>query len=339
MLKKIFLFAKQAVTPTTLLFSAVFLVLGIFIGIQLAPPALPIMSEYRHLGRVSLINPLLDHTNNQAPSPAYQAITNETERLIAQLISADSVQAVSMYYQDLETGEWFGVNDEERYVPASLMKVSLLVAYLKFSETEPQVLNETIVNDGRYTSQANVPPAQRLALNREYTIAELLERMIADSNNEAQFLLSDYLEQRIPQNIRERLVYESTLLIPASYERGEGFDLTVRDYASIFRILYNATYLNESLSEQALALLSKSSYDSGIVNGLPPDIITANKFGFKNDAEIAETMQFHDCGIIYAEPSPYILCIMTKTNDPVRAQMAVSEISKLVYERIIASRD
>lgn len=216
------------------------------------------------------------------------------------------------------------------------MKVTLLLAYLKLSEVRPALLQETIVNEGQYTDLANVPPAQRLAVNKTYTVQELLFNMIVHSNNEAQHLLSDYLDARVTPETRSRLVYETMTLIPASYEISDQYNLTVVDYAGIFRILYNATYLSESLSEQALALLAESSFDSGIVNGLPENVITANKFGFKENKQSPDSMQFHDCGIVYAEPTPYILCVMTKTDDPLKAQKIVSEISNQVYNLVLS---
>lgn len=288
----------------------------------------------RHMGRTTFTNPLIDQTGINESQRSYAPLKKQLEKEIAGFLDRASVYQLSVYFQDLETNKWLGINETERYAPASLMKVTLLVAYLKLTESNPNFLEEIVLNDGSYIEEANVPPSQRLAINREYTISELLYQMIVHSNNEAQSLLSDHLDKRVTPETRARLVEETMALIPASYELGDFYELTAVDYAGIFRILYNATYLSESLSERALALLAESSFDSGIVNGLPKDIVTANKFGFKNDSNYVDKMQFHDCGIIYAEPNPYILCIMTKTNDPAAAQEAVSSISKTVYQAV-----
>jgi hypothetical protein len=102
-------------------------------------------------------------------------------------------------------------------------------------------------------------------------------------------------------------------------------------------VLYNATYLSEERSEQALRLLSRSSYDSGIVSGLPEGTLTANKFGFNENARYADGTQLHDCGIVYVDPEPYILCIMTKTPDVPTAQAAIAAISEQVYQTLRGS--
>jgi hypothetical protein len=81
-------------------------------------------------------------------------------------------------------------------------------------------------------------------------------------------------------------------------------------------------------------LLSQSSYDSGLVSGLPDDITTANKFGFNENAKYDDGTQLHDCGIVYSDPDPYILCIMTKTPAVPVAQRIISDTSKQVYEAL-----
>lgn len=291
-------------------------------------------SATRHMGRTTFTNPLIDLAGTNESTRGFDELRKKLEVKIDEFLERKSVYALSVYYQDLETGKWFGINETETYAPASLMKVTLLVAFYKLAESSPALLEGTIVNDGSYTEQSNVPPSQRLALGKEYTVNDLLRHMIVNSNNEAQYLLSDHLEKRVTPETNLRLIKETMTLIPASYELGDVYELTPIDYAGIFRILYNATYLSESMSEKALSLLSESSFDSGIVNGLPENITTANKFGFKNDSDYVDQMQFHDCGIIYAEPSPYILCVMTKTDDPVAAQEAVSEISTEIYSSL-----
>ncbi|MCA9370267.1 serine hydrolase, partial [Candidatus Woesebacteria bacterium] len=126
-------------------------------------------------------------------------------------------------------------------------------------------------------------------------------------DNVSRGILSDYLETRVTPETHNRLAEESMTLIPANYEQGDEYEITPIDYASVFRILYNATYLSEAMSERALALLAESSYDSGIVNGVPEGTVTANKFGIDDTEQAQQRLQLHDCGVVYDEPNPYII--------------------------------
>jgi beta-lactamase class A len=43
---------------------------------------------------------------------------------------------VSVFYRDLNNKQWFGVNENDRFAPGSLLKLPLAIAYFKSSEIE-----------------------------------------------------------------------------------------------------------------------------------------------------------------------------------------------------------
>jgi len=112
--------------------------------------------------------------------------------------------------------------------------------------------------------------------------------------------------------------------------------MNVVDYAAFFEILYNATYLNKEMSEKALAILTKSTFNYGLVGGVPIGVEVAHKFG---ERIFEEYKQLHDCGIIYKENNPYLLCIMTR-GDMMEGDnfndlaMVIKKISEQVYNTI-----
>ncbi len=112
--------------------------------------------------------------------------------------------------------------------------------------------------------------------------------------------------------------------------------ITVRGYASLFRILFNASYLNVENSEKVLSWLSETEYRSGLVAGVPADVKVAHKFGerlYANDIK-----ELHDCGIIYFPENPYLLCVMTRGSDFAALEALISEISRILYEEINSRR-
>ena len=121
------------------------------------------------------------------------------------------------------------------------------------------------------------------------------------------------------------------LKVPAD-EAEENF-ITVKDYAALFRILYNASYLSREMSEKALKLLSEVVYEDGLVAVLPEGIKVAHKFG-ERAYEESGVKQFHDCGIIYYPGKPYLLCVMTRGDDFNALQGIVRQVSQTVYQTI-----
>ena len=90
------------------------------------------------------------------------------------------------------------------------------------------------------------------------------------------------------------------------------------------------------MSEILLGLLTETSYKNGLVAGLPEgEIKIAHKFG---ERKIGKLIQLHDCGIIYYQENPYLLCIMTRGNDFYKQQIGIEMISRFIYSEIDKER-
>lgn len=118
------------------------------------------------------------------------------------------------------------------------------------------------------------------------------------------------------------------------------FDQTieVKQYSSIFLQLYNSSFFDtKESSEQALELLSQSTFDKGLVAGVPKGTVVAHKFGERSDFTDG-IRQLHDCGIVYFPGSPYLLCVMTRGRDMNMLAQTISSISKMVYQEVESRR-
>jgi beta-lactamase class A len=112
--------------------------------------------------------------------------------------------------------------------------------------------------------------------------------------------------------------------------------VSVHGYSGLFRILYNASYLNRNMSEKALQLLSLQDFPQGIVAGVPKGTVVAAKFGEKARGVDEKYHQLHEFGIVYHPKHAYILGIMTRGNDFEALSGVIRQISKLVYTEIDA---
>lgn len=286
--------------------------------------------EWR-LGSSSLTNPLLEcDLGEQALSGTKIDFTSDLRHFIDDLKEEMDIEDISVYYRDLNNGPVFGINQEESFAPASLLKIPLLIAYLRWAEDDQSVLEERILFESPVDVgyQQEFAPALPLVPGTTYTARELLEQMIKYSDNQALMLLFN----KIPQQYQEELY---TLLgVDISLITDPMGRLTVKQYSIFFRILFNASFLSRKNSEYALQLLSDTSFVDGLRASVPESITIAHKFGERKTR--MDLQQFHDCGIVYYPGHPYLLCVMTRGKDATTLIDAIRETSGFVYKEIDA---
>jgi len=263
-------------------------------------------------------------------------ILKASELKIKQAIQSEVIEknpnvSISLYYRDLRNGPWFGINEENTYSPASLLKVPLMIAYYKYSEHNPVIFEKEIAFDKaspEFFQQVN--PKDHIEFGKTYTVSQLMEFMIKYSDNEA----TNLLFQNISQKDLALVFGDLGISMPDIYNINN--TMSVKDYATFFRILYNASYLNKDTSEQALNLLSAVEFKNGLVAGVPKDIPISHKFGeresLSSDKQIIR--QLHDCGIVYHSKRPYLICVMTKGNNFENLSSIIAKISKIIYEQV-----
>lgn len=248
------------------------------------------------------------------------------DKKIGEIKKKGDASFVALYFRDLNNGPWLGINEREPFFPASLLKVPLMLSYYKLAETDPDIFNREVQIQGAltYGEGQYFRPAETLDSSRLYTVNELIERTVTQSDNDAALLLYSALPGDPFQQLYRDLKIEFPVNDPES-------SITVRDYATFFRVLFNASYLRSDLSNQALETLTKSRFTQGLPAQLPKEISVAHKFGERQANGI---QQLHDCGIVYYPNHPYLLCIMTRGTDPDRQTSAIADISKAVFDDI-----
>lgn len=324
---------------------AAFYTLGIFSGGSLAYLGLinqPMGAQHYHrpiraagLEKYSFINPLLGYeTPNSAEETSYKALTERIEKSIEEYKSGSLPGArVSVYFRDSSVGRWVGINEDERYTPASLLKVAIMIAYFKSAEKNPDLLQEEI----EYTPEIHsligtVPhdPGTKLIVGTKYTIDRLIREMITESDNGATYTLLT----RVDQGHLDELYREAELPNPAN--QGRDFTISVKDYSLMLRLMYNSTYLSRDMSEKALALLHETTFKEGLVAGVSKDVRVAHKYGSAVITEPSGNVRFelHDCGYVYYPERTYLLCVMTSGDNKEEMTKVIQRISETVYQDI-----
>lgn len=285
----------------------------------------------RHEGQTGHINPLLacDVAADVLSDSEIVPFKSKVDNYLASRIDRRSATRVSVYFRELNDGHWFSIGDVEKYTPASMRKVPLLIAMLKQAEQDSGLLDRQVPFDlsADYNASQNIKPSKTLVPGKMYSIRELLYRMIVYSDNNAFTLLTKYVDPG-----QFDMVYNKLHLLNPRAVSDDDF-LSVQTYASFFRVLYNASYLSREASDWALDLLSKAEFRTGLVAGVPPVIEVAHKFGEKSDAA-SGTVQLHDCGIVYYPRHPYLLCIMSQGPNFEYLDDVIAEISRITFSAI-----
>jgi beta-lactamase class A len=281
-------------------------------------------------GGYEFINPLLECENfNPIRGGALTTLEGNLRTYIEQILKNSKAQHVSVYFRDLNNGPWVGINEDEKYSPASLLKVPVAIAAMKRAEVDSYFLQKTVAFENALSTNAmpNMNDTIYIKKGKSYKVAELVEYMVAGSDNEAMMLVLKNTGEGLTGKVMADLGIKKT----DSDDKNDF--VSVREYSSMFRLLFNATYLSKEKSNQLLGMMSKSKYADGLVAGVPATIKVAHKFG-ERAFDNSTTRQLHDCGIVYFPGSPYLLCVMTRGDDFNELKTVISDISGIVYTKM-----
>ena len=275
-----------------------------------------------------LTRPLIAYETPEAtPLEEYASLKNRLQDAVDHAKQTQKVEDVSVYYRSLETGRWIGIKQNSIYYPASLLKVPVMIVYFRMAESDSQLMNRYMT----YRPVTNGNPfdaPSTLTSGRSYTVLELVEHMIKDSDNGATYTLLSKIDEDLLAEVYSDLGIQNPGKDSSKYQ------ISTKTYALFFRILYNATYLSPASSEKALELLAQVSYTEGLVAGVPKEVTVAHKFGehILSQGTQENGVELHDCGIVYHPTAPYLLCIMTRARDLPSATSVIASLSKLTYE-------
>ncbi len=306
--------------------------LGILFSVLfLGKPLASNSSSIVRLGTPGLVDPLLYVTDRKSTLPSFQELNSKLKEKINEDIQKEFSSDVSVYFNDLNTSDWTGINESEAFAPASLLKVPVMMAYLKAAETNPEILQKRLYYDGSYNGNnvEDIQPLKTIEAGNAYAVDDLLRYMIEYSDNNADLLLVKNIGDAAILNVI------TDLRIPYPTSTPVSDFITSRAYSRFFRVLYSSTYLTKEMSQKALELLRNADFPQGIESGVPENIIVAQKFGERNFTnKTGANKELHNCGIVYAPKEPYVLCIMTRGTDFMRMTQTIHDLSEVVWQEV-----
>ncbi len=276
--------------------------------------------------RYQFVHPLL-LADIACTSSELDSIKASVNSYIQNKRKSGEIDQASVYLKTHRSGFWFEINGNAMYNPGSLMKVAIMLTYLRDAEEQPGLLDKTLqltskINDSGIKQIRTSPP---LEIGKSYSIRDLISEMIINSDNDA----TDLLNRNINRSSFTSVMADLGSRTPDIDD--PNFEMSVMEYNRYLRVLYNGSYVNRDHSDWALGLLSKSNYKSGFVKYLPTELIVAHKFG---ERPYQDGFNFHEGGVVYLKDNPYTLVVMTRGRNYEILPNIVADISKLCFDGV-----
>lgn len=240
--------------------------------------------------------------------------------------------SVGIYFKDLSGGREWMYNPNQLMPSASLVKVPVMVGvYDKISKGElslDQIL--TLTKETRKSGSGHLKWRKN---GEQFTVRELLEQMMAYSDNIAQEMLIHevglkYLQEKFPALGLSSTNITRQGLSLAHYTAVENYT-TAREMGQLLENIYNGKKFGKEASAQMIELMKGAKYNDRLPRYLPKGWVIAHKTGLLRRA-------CHDCGIVYSPAGTYIICVLTSSGpsyrDSKRFISKVAAVSFRIFE-------
>jgi len=142
------------------------------------------------------------YVEKNTESAKYSSLKSGINSIVEKYKTDGSLNSASVYIRDFNNGEWMELNPQESYQPGSLLKVPILITYLKMNEKDPNTLDSYVISKKTYYGgvKQNIL-TKSIKVGQRYKVKELLHYMIANSDNNATYLLSEYMDANIYKKV------------------------------------------------------------------------------------------------------------------------------------------
>ena len=228
------------------------------------------------------------------------------EKILQELQVMDG--KVGFYYKNLVTGDTLGYNEEEQFLPASIVKLPLLAAMLMMRERGETDFQEKItIHEEQKLPGCGVVQHMTGDENGDVVldIESLYKFMIVISDTTAtNALYRHYGNDRIIEAFKE-LGLEGTQFNRAYYDdvresKGIQNYFVPKEIGILLEKMYRRTLINPAASEELERILLQQQVNHKMGGKLPLGFPIAHKTGEEED-------KTHDVGIVYGK-EPFIAC-------------------------------
>ena len=244
----------------------------------------------------------------------------------------DHEGTAGVYVQDVKGGFGYGVNPDETFFGASVMKIPLLVAvFRKIDEGEISLEDSVETEPGDWAGGAGW--LQWEEPGESHLVQDYLWMMMTQSDNVATNAMLRLVggPEYVNEVARDLGAPDTFLYQKVTSERAAVMELdnttTPRDMATILGKISTGTAASPESCQEMIEIMSQNYLQSSIKDGLPEDVEAAKKGGWLYKV-------YDEAGIVWHEDRPYVIAIFSKhgSEDVEDGKALLRGISKAVYK-------
>ncbi|MCM8826683.1 MAG: class A beta-lactamase-related serine hydrolase [Candidatus Omnitrophica bacterium] len=213
-------------------------------------------------------------------------------------------------------------------IAASLIKVPIMVAVFYAIDKGKLNFNDKFIIEKKDITNGS-GKLKYLKLPQQFSLAQLIEFMIAESDNTAtnkiiDILGFDYINGIFKEiGLRETVLNRKIMDLSARRKGIENY-ISLNDLILIYEDIYYGKILNPQYSKLMLYYLKRQKISDRIPKFLPNNVTVAHKTGLEKNV-------VGDGGIIFSDRGDYILCIAVECGSYSEGKDFIAKISLMVY--------
>jgi len=292
---------------------------------------------------------LIEKMQAGMPAPPGNALPENLEKKIDELVRASGAETVAVAYYDLATGKELLINPDVSFHAASTMKVPVMMEIFRQAAAGKLSLDQripikndfaSIVDGSHYSLTPDSDSDQLLytSVGHTKTIRELIRLMITVSSNLATNLLIERVTPDRVMDLMHTLGAEHIRVLRGvedgkAFQQGLNNTTTARDLMIILRRIAERRAVSAKASDEMIKIMLDQRFNEGIPAGLPRNARVSHKTG-------SITRINHDAAIVYPPGrKPYVLVVLTRgIEDEKLAHKLIADISRVVYEILLKFR-
>lgn len=223
----------------------------------------------------------------------------------------------SVYYEDLVTGERFGIDENTVLTAASLNKIYIVGNLYNRANKGTIELSDTIVIQPGDIQDYGTGSLRYEEPGNPYTLSYLAKLAMKESDNTAAHVLDIYLDEAKIQNYVNALGLTATSMVNNT--------TSAADVGAFFKLMYQGKVTSSAFTKEMFGYMTQTDFEDRIPRNLPKSVIVQHKTG-------DGVGYIHDGGIIEDGDTKYVLVVLSSNvSDEDKTKQTIGSISKLVY--------
>jgi beta-lactamase class A len=219
---------------------------------------------------------------------------------------------VAIFLKDMKSGRTWTYHPDDLFPAASLIKVPVMICvFEKIHDGEVALSDQLTLR--RHNRVGGSGSLKWRPDGSKFTVRELLQHMISESDNTATNMLIElvgmgYLQQEFPKiGLLYTGIYPDGMSLKSSRVAHENYT-TAREMTMMLDKIYHGEYIDTHASALMLDILKhKKAVASRLAKGLPRGWEIAHKTGLLR-------MACHDSAIIFSPEGDYAITVLTGQN-------------------------